>query len=142
MIQDGEASAILPQEFDQSQLAQNANDVVCSFLHDDDPMHATAENLDSVRKISRQRQGHEGFFIAQALGVPQGNCMSCLCLLGQTCEDWKVFLIGLQLSGGKEQILSQIPVIISRVSSSIVLVMSYKKDVCTGVDKYLSDLLG
>lgn len=63
--------------------------------------------------------------------------MSCLSLFGETCKNRKVLLVWLQLTGSKEEILGEIAIVIGSMSSSLVLAMSDKKDVCARADQDL-----
>lgn len=63
-VNDGEIPSVLPQKLDKPQLAQDAHDVVCSFLYDDDTMHASAKDLNGMREVCSSWQRYKRLLVA------------------------------------------------------------------------------
>lgn len=65
MIYDGEGAAVLPEEVHEIPLAEDADNVACAFLGDEDAVGAAGEELDCGGEFGGFWQGNKWCFLGQ-----------------------------------------------------------------------------
>jgi hypothetical protein len=135
LFDDGEVSAILPEEADQTALTEKTCDLA-AVVGDHNTVKALSEDINGSNKISSTRQEGQGLFLSPIFDAAERNGLAFTSLLSELDKVGDVVLIWSRKANDHEEIRIQVSVI-ECANKGRVLVVSDQQDWGTRRDQQL-----